>query len=1084
MSRSKSLTFVIIFLITASALTTILKAQDTEVNNSPIQEFIRKAEQHVELDQIEDAIVLYERIVIAAPDDDESRLQLALLYSRMNQHEKAAETYSKLLEIDSENIVYQDGFVSSLYAAGNEKEAFDQALEYIEAEPDRGNHYARIARLYEVDGNEDAAIANYNKATEFGYRNKQTYLSLARLNILNLDMDAAEIALQNAIFYAKTIAQREDLEGKLFNFYRFNGDLEKRMHKAEEYGTMTWGLQELLAEYYHQSGDMEKSVETYKRAHEMTTATYQQNRITDALLKVYAALGDMDSVEEVYENQVNSDPNSKTYHYTAARITAIFEALYIVETTSDTLIEAFKSQDKLEVLKSHYESKLEEDIDNSMVLTILARIYWIEKNYQKAAAMYEALGKTDSNNVRYLYYAAAALKKSNQPELTKEMLNQAAKALASFSEKDNAWFLGALATICIENRMYEPAIELSKAAIQKIDIDTDRIQDTLYIILAKSYRGTKRYEEAIEAFQELADNSRTASVRNMAKKAASEVAKEGGLYEKWIPEQLNKVVMKPNDPSLILTLADSYETTDMILKAIEQYEKLTKLDPENVYWYRKLGDLYQRVDLKVDEDIVSKALSLNGDGSYVEIDDSEKINNISEQVTVSAWIKPIDFPNTCTTILFKGNKRQPNITHRQFTFWLFDEGCIFFDTSPNGMPLKYTISANESIKKNNWYHIAGTIDAKNNIMKLYLNGSEVRKNDFRGENYLLKTTLPFRIGCSHEEDRSEHASFAGLIDEVQIWNIARSESQIRSDMNKQLNGDEAGLVGYWKFDTETEGRIADSSRNKIGGKLIGNAKLQPYTRSVLGGLKHEHLTRSASYYEKAIELTPNIYRYYDLLGKLFLDHNQISDAIAVYQRALDAPLKQADHDLIIRTIYELYTNEGQEDKLIPVLEKVKPKMQESVVLHELLGDLYKKIGNSEKAELAYAEWLRIKLKEGDIQQASYQRRIAEELLKKEIFPDIALKFAKRALHNDTDLSHFYPITLGHAYIANDLYDDALRYYIYALSILPANSSLDYFLQQVADAGKSAKDEGRYKQMLNALNNSIPRGYLSSLKREN
>ncbi len=326
MSRSKSFTFVIIFLITASALTTILKAQDTEVNNSPIQEFIRKAERHVELDQIEDAIVLYERIVIAAPDDDESRLQLALLYSRMNQHEKAAETYSKLLEIDSENIVYQDGFVSSLYAAGNEKEAFDQALEYIEAEPDRGNHYARIARLYEVDGNEDAAIVNYNKATEFGYRNKQTYLSLARLNILNLDMDVAEIALQNAIFFAKTNAQREDLEGKLFNFYRFNGDLEKRMHKAEEYGTMTWGLQELLAEYYHQSGDMEKSVETYKRAHEMTTATYQQNRITDALLKVYAALGDMDSVEELYENQVNSDPNSKTYYYNAARITAIFEA--------------------------------------------------------------------------------------------------------------------------------------------------------------------------------------------------------------------------------------------------------------------------------------------------------------------------------------------------------------------------------------------------------------------------------------------------------------------------------------------------------------------------------------------------------------------------------------------------------------------------------------------------------------------------------------------------------------------------------------------------------------------------------------
>ena len=78
--------------------------------------------------------------------------------------------------------------------------------------------------------------------------------------------------------------------------------------------------------------------------------------------------------------------------------------------------------------------------------------------------------------------------------------------------------------------------------------------------------------------------------------------------------------------------------------------------------------------------------------------------------------------------------------------------------------------------------------------------------NFKGEkNSLLKTTLPFRIGCSHEEEQGEHASFAGLIDEVRIWDIARTENQIRSDMNKQLKGDESGLVGYWKFDAETRG---------------------------------------------------------------------------------------------------------------------------------------------------------------------------------------------------------------------------------------------------------------------------------------
>ena len=536
--------------------------------------------------------------------------------------------------------------------------------------------------------------------------------------------------------------------------------------------------------------------------------------------------------------------------------------------------------------------------------------------------------------------------------------------------------------------------------------------------------------------------------------------------------------MNPNDPNLILQLAESYEATDRIKEAIEQYEKLTKLEPENVRWYIKLGDLFQRVDRKVDV-IESKALNLDGNGSYVEIVDSEIINNISEQVTISAWIKPTDFPNTCTTVLFKGNKRIPNISHRQFALWLFDEGCVFFDTSPGGRSIRWTASASETIKKNEWYHVAGTIDARNNIMKLYLNGSEVQRNNFKLQNNLRKTTLPFRIGCSHEEEISEHASFAGLIDEVRIWDIARTENQIRSDMNKELKGDESGLVGYWKFDAETQGRISDSSPNKNDGKLIGNAKLEPYTRPILASLKNEYLTKAVTYYEKAIELNPKIYQPYNLLANLYIKQNQISDTEAVYMQALDAPFRQVTHNSLIRAIYELYANEGQEHKLVAILEEIEPKMQESVVLHEILGDLYNRIGDSDKAEIANAKWLKLRQKEVNIQSAYYQRWFAEELLDKGLFPETTLKYAKRALQDYTETSFYYPMTLGHAYIANELYDDALRYYKYALSLISANSSLDYFWKQVADASKNANDKERYIQMSDALINSIPPEYSSS-----
>ncbi len=1085
MSHSK-LSFFLVVLMLIIVVTFMTQLESEEVNNEQdraiAQEFITAAQKFVALGQIEKAIEIYERIVKGAPEDFESREQLATLYARINQHEKAAQIYSQLLEADPENITYQDALVENLHAAGKHNEALDLAQAYIQTDPEMGAHYARLARLYEGEGDETAAITNYEKALELAYGDKQTYLKLARLNFFNEGIDAAEIALKNAILSATSASEQQNVERQLINFYRYHGNLEEKLQKAEDDGTITFEMQKVRAEYFHKTGKLEKALNAYKRARDMATSSYQKDRMAAELRKVYVQLGDMDSVIAPYETEANSNTNSKPRTFTAERITvtsARIAAIYKFETERGLLIDAFKSQDKLEVLKAYYEGKLGKNKDNPVALTILARIYWDEKDYQKAAEMYEALGKAEPNDVRYFYYAAAALKKNKQPELAKEMLNQAKTALASCSEKDDVWFLGALATICIENRMYEPAIELSKSAIDKIDNERDsRIQDTLREILAKSYRETKQYEEALDIYQE-------SDTRNRAKNAIREIAKEGKLYEKWIPEQLKKVEMNPNDPNLILELAESYEATDKIKQAIEQYEKLTILQPENVQWYIKLGDLFQRVDRPVDKVIESNALNLDGNGSYVEIVDSEIINNISEQVTISAWIKPTDFLNIYTTVLFKGDKRIPDISHRQFTLWLFDGGRIIFNVSPGGLPQKFIWSPPNTIEKNKWCHVAGTIDARNNIMKLYLNGSEVGRNDFKNENNLRKTTLPFRIGCSHEEERWDHASFVGQIDEVRVWNVARTEQQIHADMNKQLKGDEPGLVGYWKFDEETDGRISDTSSFNHHGKLIGDAKLEPYSRTVYKTMGTEQWALSKAAYEKAIEIRPDVYKYYILLAKLYIKQNQTSDAEAVYRRALDASLTQDNHNSSIRAISELYADEGQENKLIAILEEVRQKlakMEESAVLHELLGDLYSKTGDSDKAELANAKWLKIRQKEVNRQSVSYQRRFTEELLEKGIFPETALKYAKRALQDDTETSYYYSMTLGHACIANELYDEALRNYKYALSIISANSSVGYFWKQVADASKNAKNEERHLQMLDALKNSMPPEYSSSVQK--
>lgn len=1027
------------------------------------------AQEFVRLNQVEQAVEVYQQIAKRVPDDYESRAELASLYTRLDQHENAHQSWKELLDADPQNTKYQDGLVDSYYAADKTNEAIELAQNYIQAEPEVGVHYIRLAKLYSNEDKLEEAITAYEKGVELAPGDREIYLKMAEIYFLNDDLDATETAYKNAIQFTPSSWQRRNLELKLNNLYRYQGKLADVYRKAKEDGTLTFEMQREWANEVQNSGDLEKAIEEYKKAQEMTTDSYDRNRVGDQLLAVYIELGNLDAAIETYETQSYSNTYSSYIMYTATGISANSEA----DEARETLISTFKNEGKLDQLKTLYEGKLTEKPNNLAALAILADIYWSEKDYQKAADTYQRLSKAHPNNLKNFYYAAAALKQNKQPDLVEEILKKAEKALASSSQRHDRYYLGTFATICFDNKMYDQAIDFAKSMLESSSGSSGSMYDKMHEMIAKSYRQTKRYEKAVDAYRKFRNAARSDSVRNRIETEIRETAKEGKLYEKWIPEQVKIIEEKPNDVNARLKLAESYEDTGKIDETIEQYQKLTELEPDNIQWYRKLGDLYQLEDLVEDRVIEGTALSLNGNDACVEIVDSEVIDNISDQVTISAWIKPTDFPNSCTTILFKGNYRTPNISHRQFTLWLFDDGSIQFDTSPGGQSGKYAISPKRMIEKNKWYHVAGTIDVGDNSMKVYINGSEVKRNDFRNAKQIRESKLPFRIGCSHEEEISEHASFVGLIDEVRIWNIARTQTQIRADMNQQLNGDEPGLVGYWTFDKETDGVVNDATANNHDGKLIGDAKLESYSRTVYKSMGTQQLAKAKKVYEKVIELKPDSYSNYNLLAKLYMKMDQTNEAEKVYRQALTAPLSQSNHTSAINDILELYPDEGQEEKHINILEEYKSIVDKSGSLQVKLADLYKNAGESEKAELAYTNWVRIREKEVSKQSSSYQRNFANELLEKDLYPEIALKFAKRAFQSYTGAYYSYPTTIANASIANGLYDEAIKNYLYALSITNSDYNRHLLWKGVAETGKKVSDKEGYLQMLNEMLTTIP-----------
>lgn len=78
-------------------------------------------------------------------------------------------------------------------------------------------------------------------------------------------------------------------------------------------------------------------------------------------------------------------------------------------------------------------------------------------------------------------------------------------------------------------------------------------------------------------------------------------------------------------------------------------------------------------------------------------------------------------------------------------------------------------------------------------------------------------TSPIRIGARGDDSRT---NFYGQLDSLRIWNIVRSEQDILAHWNQKLEGIEAGLQGYWRFD-EGSGLAAKDITENDNRALLG-----------------------------------------------------------------------------------------------------------------------------------------------------------------------------------------------------------------------------------------------------------------------
>lgn len=114
-----------------------------------------------------------------------------------------------------------------------------------------------------------------------------------------------------------------------------------------------------------------------------------------------------------------------------------------------------------------------------------------------------------------------------------------------------------------------------------------------------------------------------------------------------------------------------------------------------------------------------------------------------------------------------------------------------------------------------WFHVATTYDGATTT-HAYVNGADKGTKTLTGQ--LASTTSTLSVGGT-----SGNHNFIGAIDEVRVWNVARTAAQIQQTMSVRLTGNEAGLVGYWRFDEGTGTTVRDSSTKGISGTFVGAA---------------------------------------------------------------------------------------------------------------------------------------------------------------------------------------------------------------------------------------------------------------------